>query len=127
MLSGECGSVGSAVYGHAAYIKKIAESFKLSVYLHGKFTGGSHDYTVDGILGKLTVGKTVEYGQQICCRLAGACLCHGYEIVAFKGYWYGLLLYRGALVEAHGIECVKYIVVQVKFIKLHNEDNNNVG
>ena len=73
-----------------------------------------------GIFGKVAVGKTVEHRQQIGRSFPGACLCHGNKIAAFKGHRYGLLLNRRAVAEAHGVESVEHVVVEVVLVESHN-------
>ena len=112
-------AVVAAVDGHARHGQEVGESLHLLVNLLGQLAGGGHDDAVDGVLGVSAFGQFVEDGQHVGGGLAGARLCHGYQVAALEDDGDGLLLYGGALFEAHGVQCVQHLVVQVQFGKLH--------
>ena len=75
--------------------------------------GGNHHYAFDAV-GRVVVAREhIDYRQQICGRLARACLCYGYEVAAIEHNSYGLFLNGCALGEVHCIKCIKYVVFKV--------------
>ena len=110
MLAAELLAVGTSVDCDRRQGQIVAESIHLALDLLGKFAGGSHDQAVDKSVGLGHFGQQVDYGQQICGGFAGAGLRDGYEVVAVEHHRYCFFLYRGALLEVHGIKRVKQIV-----------------
>ena len=110
MLAAELLAVGTSVDCDRRQGQIVAESIHLALDLLGKFAGRSHDQAVDKSVGLGHFGQQVDYGQQICGGFAGAGLRDGYEVVAVEHHRYCFFLYRGALLEVHGIKRVKQIV-----------------
>jgi len=106
-------AVVASVDRHAADGQEVGESLHLLVDLLGQLAGGGHDDAVDGVRGVGAFGQFVEDGQHVGGGLAGARLCHGDEVAALEDDGDGLFLYGGALFEAHGVQCLQHLVVQV--------------
>ena len=106
-------AVVSSIDGYTGYRQEVGEALHLLVNLLCQFAGGSHDDTVDSIFGITAFGQFVQDGQHVGGGFAGTRLCYGYQVAALKDDGDGFFLYGGALFEAHGVQCVQHLVVQV--------------
>ena len=107
-------AVVAAVYRHTAHtVKIVADAFHGLVYLLGQLAGGAHNHTVDGVLWVVAVFYHAQNGQQVGGGLAGACLGHAYQVVTVQDGGYARLLDGRAGLEAHVVERIEKIVIQV--------------
>ncbi len=72
-------------------------------------------------------GNVIHQWQEICCRLAGAGLSAGNQIVPVKDDGNRLLLYGCGFPEAHIFDCIENIGVQVKLVESHKCLSNDVN
>lgn len=105
-------AVVASIDGHAAYILQIiAESLHGLVDLLRQFSCGTHDNTVDCLVGEAAVGQSAEYGQEVSGRLAGTCLGNAHDVVAVEYLGNTFLLNGCARIEVHVVECIEHVVV----------------
>ena len=109
LLLGEGLAVVAAVYGQAAHGDVVGEALHLLVDLSRQLVGWHHDDAFHLRVG-LGVGEEVDEREEVCGGLARARLGAGYEVVAVEDEVDALLLDRCALLEVHGIECIKDVV-----------------
>ena len=119
LLAGEFGAVGAAVDGERTYRQKVGESFHLAVDLLHELAGRCHDYAVDGIVGKISVGNAVDHRKKVCGRLARSGLGACHKVVAFEYYGDCLFLDRGTFFKRHRVERVEYIIAEIKLFEFH--------
>ena len=113
-------AVVAAIDGYGRYIVEvITKALHGLVDLLGEFTGGRHDDAVDGILGELLVVELREDGQQIGGGLASTRLGHTQHVVAVEDLWDTAFLNGRHLFEAHIVERIEDIVVEICFFKFH--------
>ena len=113
-------TIVSAIDGNTRHIVEIiAEALHGLVYLLGKFASRRHDDAIDGIVWETTIVKHAEYRQEIGCRLTCSCLGDTNKVAPVENLRNALFLDGSHFLEAHVIERVEDIIVEVCFFECH--------